>query len=91
MTLIGTLLTSAFFGGFLLVVGAALGVGVLAFHLAATGRAAVSGPLVAGLITVILFVTFDLDRPRRGFIHVPDSPLRDQLASMERVPAAPGS
>jgi hypothetical protein len=28
MTLIGTLLTSAFFGGFLLVVGAALGVGV---------------------------------------------------------------
>jgi len=73
------------------ILAAALGVGVLAFHLAASGRSAVSAPLVAGLIIVILFVTFDLDRPRRGFIHVPDAPLRDVQASMATGPGAAGS
>jgi len=73
------------------ILASALGVGVLAFHLAAAGRSAVSAPLVGGLIVVILFVTFDLDRPRRGFIHVPDAPLRAAQVSMARGPTAPGS
>ena len=34
-------------------------------------------------------VTFDLDRPTRGLIRVPATPLIDVRASMELPPAAP--
>ena len=44
--------------------------------------------LAAGLLTLLLFVTFDLDRPARGFITVPDAPLVSLRASMELPPAA---
>jgi hypothetical protein len=44
--------------------------------------------LAAGLITLLLFVTFDLDRPSRGFITVPAAPLVGLCASMELPPAA---
>jgi hypothetical protein len=39
------------------------------------------------LVTVLLLVTFDLDRPTRGLIRVPDTPLVDLSTSMDTTPA----
>ena len=44
--------------------------------------------LAAVLLTLLLLVTFDLDRPTRGLIQVPDAPLEALRASMELPPAA---
>jgi hypothetical protein len=44
--------------------------------------------LAALLVSFLLLVIADLDRPTRGMIRVPDTPLRDQLASMQQPPAA---
>ena len=46
--------------------------------------------LAAVLLTLLLLVTFDLDRPTRGLIQVPDAPLEALRASMELPPAATG-
>ncbi len=46
--------------------------------------------LGAGLVTMLLLTTFDLDRPTRGLIRVPDAPLVSLRASMELPPAATG-
>jgi hypothetical protein len=46
--------------------------------------------LAAGLVTMLLLVTFDLDRPTRGLITVPTTPLTDVRASMSLPPAAGG-
>ena len=46
-------------------------------------------PLVTGAVRVlILFVSFDLDRPERGFIRVPATPLDELRASMDAGPVA---
>jgi hypothetical protein len=37
---------------------------------------------------MLLLVTFDLDRPTRGLITVPDTPYSSLLASMSLPPAA---
>jgi len=42
----------------------------------------------AVLMTLLLLVTFDLDRPTRGLIKVPDTPLASVRASMVPPPAA---
>jgi hypothetical protein len=42
----------------------------------------------ASLVTLLLLVTFDLDRPTRGEIRVPDTPLVAVRASMLPPPAA---
>jgi hypothetical protein len=68
--------------------GAAIALALLAFYLAILGRGVSTVLLAAGLITVLLLVTFDLDRPRRGLIEVPDAPLVNLRASMELPPAA---
>ena len=73
------------------ILASAVAVGVLSMYLATLGRPLVSAMLTAGLIVVILFVTFDLDRPRRGFITVPDGPLASLVDSMALPPAAAGS
>jgi hypothetical protein len=44
--------------------------------------------LAAGLVTLLLLVTFDLDRPTRGLIQVPETPLVALRASMLLPPAA---
>ena len=72
------------------VVGAAVGVALLAFYLAVLGRGLLSVLLAAGLVTMLLLVTFDLDRPTRGLITVPTTPLTDVRASMNLPPAAGG-
>jgi hypothetical protein len=44
----------------------------------------------AALVTLLLLVTFDLDRPTRGVIKVPATPLVSVRASMALPPAAGG-
>ncbi len=70
------------------VVGAALGVALLAFYLSVLGRGLLTVLLAAGLVTMLLYVTFDLDRPTRGLITVPSTPLIALRASMNLPPAA---
>jgi hypothetical protein len=43
---------------------------------------------VAALIRALLLLTFDLDRPTRGLIPVPDKPLVELRAEMALRPAA---
>jgi hypothetical protein len=45
----------------------------------------------AALVTLLLLVTFDLDRPTRGLIKVPSAPLVSVRASMTLPPAARGA
>jgi hypothetical protein len=54
------------------------------------GRGVTSVVLAGGLVTVLLLVIFDLDRPTRGMIRVPDAPLVSLRASMKLLPAAHG-
>ena len=70
------------------VVGAALALWMMALYLAAVSRGVVTVLLAAGLLTLLLFVSLDLDRPTRGFIEVPATPLLALRASMELPPAA---
>ncbi len=72
------------------VVGAAVGLGLLAFYLSVIGRGVTPVLLAAGLVTLLLLVTFDLDRPTRGLIRVPVAPLTSLRASMALPPAATG-
>jgi hypothetical protein len=46
--------------------------------------------IAAGLVTMLLYVSFDLDRPTRGLITVPNTPLVGLRASMILPPAASG-
>jgi hypothetical protein len=70
------------------VFGAAIAVGLLALYMAMLGRGPMTVLLAAVLLTLLLLVTFDLDRPTRGLIQVPDAPIRALRASMELPPAA---
>jgi hypothetical protein len=70
------------------VLGSALALGLLALHLTTLGRGVLTVLLAAVLVTTILMVTFDLDRPTRGLIRVPATPLIDVRASMDLPPAA---
>ena len=69
-------------------VGAAVGLGLLALYLALVSRGVVTVVLAAAFVSVLLLITFDLDRPVRGFVRVPDTPLVAVRASMELPPAA---
>ena len=70
------------------VIGAALALGLMALYLALMSRGVTTVLLAAGLLTFLLFVTFDLDRPARGFITISSVPLVHLRASMELPPAA---
>jgi hypothetical protein len=72
------------------IVGAAIGIALLSFYLSVLGRGLLSVLLAAGLVTMLLYVTFDLDRPVRGLITVPSAPLVSVRASMNLPPAASG-
>ena len=71
------------------VLGSAVALALLAAYLAIAGRGVVGVALASALIAFLLLVTADLDRPTRGMIRVPDTVLRNQLASMTQPPAAP--
>jgi len=71
------------------IVGSALALAVLAMHLSTLGGPGVFSVVVAAiLLGVILLVTFDLDRPTRGLINVPVTPLVQERAAMQLPPAA---
>jgi hypothetical protein len=72
------------------VFGAAVALGLLAFYLSLLGRGVSTVVLAAALLTALLVVTFDLDRPTRGLIRVSDTPLTGLRASMALPPAATG-
>jgi hypothetical protein len=69
------------------VVGAAGAMFLVGLHVGLLGRSLTPLLLAAGLVTFLLFVTFDLDRPTRGYITVPDTPLAALRASMNDPPA----
>ena len=69
---------------------AAVALGLLGFYLAILGRSVLPVLLAAGLISLLLLVTFDLDRPTRGLIRVPATPLTNLRESMDLPPAASG-
>ncbi len=72
------------------ILGSAIALGVLSLYLSFLGRGLLT-PLLAGIFVIlILFNSFDLDRPRRGFIHVPSAPLTDVRTMMDLPPAANG-
>ncbi len=70
------------------VIGSAIAMFLLGLHVGVLGRSLVPLLLAAGLVTMLLFVTFDLDRPTRGFITIPDTPLAALRESMNLPPAA---
>ena len=72
------------------VLGAAAALGLLAVYLAILGRGVLPVLLGAALVAMVLFVTFDLDRPTRGLIQVEPAALIAQRASMDLPPAATG-
>ena len=67
--------------------GAAVVVGLLALYLAVLGRGLLAAIVAACLVTLLLLVTFDLDRPTRGVIKVPATPLESLRATMSLPPA----
>ena len=68
------------------VLGAAFAFGLLALYTAMHGRGATTVVLAGALVTLLLLVIFDLDRPTRGLIRVPDTPLLALQASMALPP-----
>jgi hypothetical protein len=70
------------------VTGAAVALGLLALYLAILARGVLTVVLAAAFVSVLLLITFDLDRPVRGLVRVPDTPLVDLRATMELPPAA---
>jgi hypothetical protein len=70
------------------IIGAALAMFLLGLYVGFLGRGFIPLLLAAGLVTMLLFVTFDLDRPTRGLIKVPDTPLVTLRTSMNEPPAA---
>ncbi len=70
------------------VIGAAAALGLLALHISLLGRGLAPLLVAAALISALLLVTFDLDRPTRGLITVPNTALVDLRASMALPPAA---
>jgi hypothetical protein len=69
------------------VLGSAIALAVLAAYLAILGRSVITSVLAATVVVVILFVSFDLDRPQRGFITVPYTALDEARAAMDEPPA----
>ena len=70
------------------VVGASIALGLLALYLTILARGVISVVLAAAFVSVLLLITFDLDRPVRGLVTVPATPLVNLRASMELPPAA---
>jgi hypothetical protein len=70
------------------VVGSAVALGVLSLYLALLGRGVITSLTAAAIVTLVLLISFDLDRPQRGFITVPYAPLVTARAAMEQPPAA---
>lgn len=73
---------------FVQVLGSAIALGVVAMYLELLGRNVTTSLIAGAFVVLILVVSFDLDRPRRGFITVPDTALVAARAAMDGPPAA---
>ncbi len=69
------------------VLGAAAALALTSMYLALLSRGKVAILLTAGMLTLLIFVSFDLDRPTRGFIEIPSTPLDALQHSMQDPPA----
>jgi hypothetical protein len=69
--------------------GAALALGLLALYLSVLGKGLVPIAGAAVVVSFLVLVTFDLDRPTRGLIQVPATPLVALKGTMSLPPAAP--
>jgi hypothetical protein len=76
--------------GLFQVLGAAVALALLALYLAVLTRGKVAALLTASMLTLLIFVSFDLDRPTRGFILIPTTALTSLQESMDEPPAATG-
>jgi hypothetical protein len=70
------------------IIGAAIALSLLGLHVGVLGRGMVAVLLAAATVSMLLYVTFDLDRPTRGLIQVPDTPIAQLRVSMNLPPAA---
>ncbi len=68
--------------------GAALALGLLALYLSVLGKGLIPIVAAAVIVSFLVFVTFDLDRPTRGLIQIPATPLLAEKATMSLPPAA---
>lgn len=73
------------------ILGSAVALGVLALYLSMIGRGLTTTVVAAAIVLFILFVSFDLDRPERGYIRVPSTPLEDTRQVMDLPPAVPAA
>ena len=58
----------------------------LGMHLSVVGRGLISSMIAALVVVSVLVVSFDLDRPHRGLITVPDGPLIELRDSFHEAP-----
>jgi hypothetical protein len=72
------------------VAAATLALGLLAIYMSMIGRGVITVVFASILVTALLLVTFDLDRPTRGLITVPDAALKSVRGTMVPPPAATG-
>ena len=72
------------------VVGSAIAICALSLYLALLGRGVITSLVATTVVILILFISFDLDRPHRGLITVPDSALVAARKAMNDPPAASG-
>jgi hypothetical protein len=70
------------------ILGSAVALGILALYLTVVGRGSAVTALTGVVFLAILFITIDLDRPSRGFIKVPATPLEAVYESTLLPPAA---
>ena len=69
--------------------GAALALGLLALYISMLGKGLIPIAAAAVIVSFLVLVTFDLDRPTRGLITIPASPLLAEKRTMSLPPAAP--
>jgi len=72
------------------ILASALALGMLGMFLGSHERGVLMTLVAASLVVVMILVIFDLDRPHRGMITIPDGPLVTLRASMNQPPAAVG-
>jgi hypothetical protein len=69
--------------------GAALAVGLLGLYISVLGKGLIPIAGAAVIVSFLVLVTFDLDRPTRGLITIPATPLLAEKKTMSLPPAAP--
>ena len=69
--------------------GAAVALGLLALYLSMLGKGPIPIVVAAVIVSFLVLITFDLDRPTRVLIQIPATPLLAERATMSLPPAAP--